>query len=54
VWSRFAVPGRPLRVERRGCFSQEKDPLAQFPEACSLGLDRIPLYCVVVGSRETW
>jgi hypothetical protein len=54
MWSRFAVPDRPLRVERRGYFSQERDPLAQFPKACSLVLDLIPLYCVVAGSKETW
>ena len=35
-------------------FRRLRDPLAQFPEASSLVLGRIPLYCVVAGSEETW
>ena len=42
-WAQVVFPGRPLRVERRGCISQGEGS----PKACSLMLGRIPLYCVV-------
>lgn len=48
---RVVFPGRPLRVERRGRVSRAG---RSFPKACSLVLDRIPLYCVVEGCREAW
>lgn len=42
-WAQVVFPGRPLRVERRGCISQGE----RSPKACSLMLGRNPLYCVV-------
>jgi hypothetical protein len=54
VRPRNVFPGRPLRVGGAAVFRVERDPLAQFPKACSLAIDRIPLYCGVVGSQETW
>jgi len=54
VRPRVVFPGRPLRVGGAAVFRKERDPLAQFPEACSLVLDRNSLYCVVAVWRATW
>lgn len=54
MWPRVVFPGRPLRVERRGCLSQGERSAGAVPGSLLFGARSDSFVLSSQGARETW